>query len=90
MAYEPGTAEGDTPTTRRWRTLFHIIYVNDRDGVWARIPAWSGDVAVRISWMQIAPELHDMILHQVQERFHGLACIGCDDYRELKAYINEA
>ena len=87
--YEPGTAEGDTPTTRRWRTMFHVVYWNKFDGVWVRIPAWSGDLAVRIPWEQIAPELHDTITYHIQERFHGLACIGCDSYKDLNAYINE-
>lgn len=84
--YEPGTAEGDTPKTRRWRTMFHVIYIGNQ-GVWMRIPAWSSWIAVMIPWDQIAPELRANM--QVDNRYHGLACIGCNSYMELNAFINE-
>jgi hypothetical protein len=86
--YEPGTADGDTPATRRWRTMFRVISVHECDGVWAVIPPWSGRLAVLIPWEQVAPKLRSKI--EVGGRYHGLAAIGCEHYWQLFAYINEA
>lgn len=79
--------EGFTPETRRWRTLFHIIYLHVGDGVWARIPGFDTRIAVLIPWEQIAPEIRFKI--KVGDRCYGLAAIGAPSFKELYAYINE-
>ena len=84
--FEPGLIDGDTITTRRWRTMFHIIYISETDGVWARVPAFAGGIAVFLSWQQIAPEIRSKIV--VDGRYHGQAAIGADSYEDLNAYID--
>ena len=85
--FEPGLDEGITPETRRWRTLFHVIYIHDFDGVWVRVPGFDGNIAVRVPWEQIDPDDPPKI--KVNDRCYGLAAIGADDYKGLCAYINE-
>ena len=77
-----------TPETRLWRTLFHVIYIHEVDGVWVRVPGFDTNIAVRVPWCQIAPEIRDQIKWDCH--YHGLAAIGAETYEGLNIYINEA
>jgi hypothetical protein len=85
--FEPGIDEGITPETRRWRTLFHIIYIHHFDGVWVRIPGFDCKIAVLVPWEQIAPEIHSKL--KVEDHYYGLAALGAPTHEGLCIYINE-
>ena len=81
-------SQKETAETRLWRTLFHVIYIHDVDGVWVRVPGFDSNIAVRVQWYQISPEIRDQI--KLDHYYHGLAAIGAETYEGLNIYINEA
>jgi hypothetical protein len=76
-------------TEKKWRSLIHVIYVSkhERDGFWARIPAWESEVAVQIRWDQVQIDIRPYI--KVDARLHGLVCLGAEHWSDLNVYMNE-
>lgn len=71
----------------RYRALFHIVHVGPHanDGVWARIPAWSDAVAVKIGWDQIDPQMQPYMTEGL--RLHGTVVLGAETWQELDPLI---
>lgn len=70
------------------RTLFHFIHINPHgDDYWVRIPAWDSNLAVRITSLQMTPEVHAAV--KLDMRCHGQVNLKAEHYSELDINVND-
>jgi hypothetical protein len=76
-----------TVQNRLWRTMFHVLYMNQYGEIFVSIPGWDSNLAVRISMDNVTPEMQGRIV--ADGRYHGVCALGADNYEDLNIMINE-